>query len=748
MRTSIETRIPGSRRQSWTSRLGRLSSLLGCFATFGFAQFQFSYEPAERVWRLSNGVIEALFQLTPTDNFEFQQVTDLRTGEVWAAADRARSAPFRLQVGDEILDAMTQFRLVIHSTRAVSRRGYRQTIVMRDLKGLGQLTLELEMYENQPVLRYRTRFRNLQSAQVRVRQADMLPWAFQEDNRTFRVFRVNQWVRGGTLGNFEPLTSTLSPQGGSVSLASGAYGQHCGWLALRDGSDNGLFAGWEFDGRASASVRQVRNDGALRLSASILELNRPLDRAKEFSVPTAFVGLYRGDWDEAGYRTQRFVEAVLAKPLPDSRFPWVAWDSWKYQLDLDETTLRSDAEIAARIGVELFVLDLGWAHQIGDWQADPGKFPSGLRAFSDHVHSLGMKFGLHFALAEAAPDSPVLRANPDWTSSESYGYFGAVSLCLSHQPVKDWLIEEAVRMIDEYNVDWILQDGENMVKRCTKSTHTHDPLDSNYSNAVDGLNAVIAEIQRRRPRVHWENCEDGGNMMTFNMVKNYVTSINADDSGPMTTRQAVYGATYPFPPRYTDRYMGDEELDRYKTRSYMFGGPWILMNRLSQMRPEDLELAASEIAVYKATRARIRDSKVYHLTSRPAENRMDALQGYNEATDSSVVVILRPEVGGGSARIMRLRGLKPEQNYQVRFQESARVLTATGQQLMEQGVRVDLPGMWSTEIVYVEPLKQGASDAPERENASRQQNRPSCRKPSESQTNQRLAQPIEVLLSA
>ena len=682
-----------------------LCALAACFAAAASAQFHLGYDPEHRIWTVRNGVIEAVFHLTPSDTFEWQRLEDLRNGQAWTPPEGIAVAPFRFQVDEALIDARTHFRLVSHRAQAIARRGYRRTIVLRDLGGLGQLTLELEMYENQPVLRYRTRFRNLRPATVRVRAADMLPWSFAEQERTFRTLRINQWVQYGKLGNFEPLANTLNPQSGAVTVLSGAYGQHCGWLAVRDQADNGLIAGWEFDGRASASVRQRRNEGALHLAASILELNRPLEMNQDFLVPGAFLGLFRGDWDEAGYRTQRFAEAALAKPLPDGNFPWVVWDSWKYQTNLDEITLRRNAELAAEIGVELFIIDLGWARQIGDWRAHPRKFPSGLRALSDYVHSLGMKFGLHFAVAEAAATSPVLRANPDWTSSESYGYFEALSLCLSHQPVKQWLIEEAVRMIDEYNVDWILQDGENMVKRCTKTTHTHDPLDSNYSNAVDGLNAVVAELQRRRPQVLWENCESGGNMMTFNMVKYYVTSIAADDSGPLTTRQAVYGALYPFPPRYADRYMPDEELGSYITRSFMFGGPWILMNRLVQMRPEDLELATSEIAAYKAMRSSVRDGKVFRLTGRPTATNVDALQSYNEATDTAVAVVTRGEVNGNS-RVLRLRGLKPEQNYLVRFQDSRRMLTLTGEQLIVQGVRVDLPTMWSSEIVYVEPLAQ------------------------------------------
>ena len=118
-----------------------------------------------------------------------------------------------------------------------------------------------------------------------------------------------------------------------------------------------------------------------------------------------------------------------------------------------------------------------------------------------------------------------------------------------------------------------------MVKQCTKTTHTHDPADSNYANAVQGINAVVSAIQQARPNVFWENCENGGNMMTFNMVKSYVTSITNDASGSLASRLAVYGATYPFPPRYAERYMPESDgFTPYATHSYRFGGPWVLMN--------------------------------------------------------------------------------------------------------------------------------------------------------------------------
>jgi len=657
---------------------------------------------------MENRLIQATFQLGTDGHFGFHSLRDLRTNHAWTRPEQVRSAPFRFQEGDAAIDEHERFRLVEQQSSQVARRATRQTIVLEDEGGSARITLQLEMTPDHPVLRYRTSFRNLTQSPVSIRAADLLPWQFAGEGKNHRVFRVNQWVGGGKYGNFEMESKVLTPDGDVVTVDSGAYGQHCSWFAVRDNENNGLFAGWEFDGRLTAVVRKFSTPDTLHFSSSITKLNVIVPPNGSFTTPYAFIGLFRGDWDEAGYRTQRFTEATLAQPLPAGDFPYVMWDSWKYGQIIDENTLRRNAQIAAQLGVEVFVIDLGWATHIGEWRADPKKFPSGMRALSDYVHSLGMKFGLHFAFAEAAPESDVLRRNPDWTSSHTYGYFGAVSLCLSHLPVRNWVINEALRIIDEYNVDWVLQDGENMVKECTKTTHTHNPENSNWANAVNGLNFVVTTVQARRPSVQWENCEDGGNMMTFNMVRNYATSIAADDSGELTTRQAVFGVTYPFSARYADRYMPSEEINSYITRSYMFGGPWILMNRLPQVRQADLMLLAQEIQLFKRLRTRIRDGKVQHYTARPNGRTVDAIGSYNPELNSAVVFVYAPDTPQTSY-LFRPRDLKPETLYCIRFQENTQTFVVSGADLARRGILVPIPRRQFAEIVYIEPDSSGGA---------------------------------------
>ncbi len=73
-----------------------------------------------------------------------------------------------------------------------------------------------------------------------------------------------------------------------------------------------------------------------------------------------------------------FAEAYVHPPMPDDRFPWALYNTWGYGEDIHEAQQLEAVERCARMGVEAVVLDLGWAERIGDWWADPVKFPRGL----------------------------------------------------------------------------------------------------------------------------------------------------------------------------------------------------------------------------------------------------------------------------------------------------------------------------------------------------------------------------------
>lgn len=85
--------------------------------------------------------------------------------------------------------------------------------------------------------------------------------------------------------------------------------------------------------------------------------------------------------------------------------PPMGWNSWNtFETNIDEKLVKETADIMvssgmAAAGYNYIVLDDGWMTRErdanGDLVPDPVKFPNGMKAVIDYVHSKGLKFGLY-----------------------------------------------------------------------------------------------------------------------------------------------------------------------------------------------------------------------------------------------------------------------------------------------------------------------------------------------------------------
>ncbi len=121
------------------------------------------------------------------------------------------------------------------------------------------------------------------------------------------------------------------------------------------------------------------------------------------------LGLYAGV-DMAKRRTLLFSSfVILTCPLfalenGAARTPPMGWNSWnKFGCDVSEKLIRETADAMVSSGMK----DAGYSYVVIDdcWQvsrdkdgnivADAQRFPSGMKALADYVHSKGLKFGLY-----------------------------------------------------------------------------------------------------------------------------------------------------------------------------------------------------------------------------------------------------------------------------------------------------------------------------------------------------------------
>ncbi len=94
---------------------------------------------------------------------------------------------------------------------------------------------------------------------------------------------------------------------------------------------------------------------------------------------------------------QKFEGVALTPPM--------GWNSWNtFQTKIDEKLVMATADLFVSAGMKdagytYIVLDDGWMtmdrDKDGNLVPDPAKFPNGMKALSDYVHSKGLKFGLY-----------------------------------------------------------------------------------------------------------------------------------------------------------------------------------------------------------------------------------------------------------------------------------------------------------------------------------------------------------------
>ena len=508
-------------------------------------------------------------------------------------------------------------------------------------------------------------------------------------------------------------TLPLGP--GVVNSIRSGHRREATWLGLTTDDGPGLFLGWEANTQATCDYGDLHGTGNCTLDVSI-EPRYVLQPGATLTGPPAFLGCANGDLDEVSYRTQRFVEAVIAQPVDDERFPFVAFNSWGYGAEIDDASMRQCFDQCRKLGVELFVVDFGWEGP--DWHPDPSRFPDGLAPLAAAAHEAGMAFGIHLSFGNVSSLSAMYREHPEWTNGVgqwAYQREGDVyRLSLGHPEAREWITTRIVEIIDETGIDYFLTDHflwGDVDPASTVLNATND-----YQTVAEGFDVVLQRVHELRPHVLFEHCDNGMGLPTFRMTAQNVTSIGADAVGSQYERIATWRISRVLPPRYLDHYVTErlapgipftEPFGDYEYRSQIFGGPMILMTDIMALEEEsdDWNALVRTIDLVKRIRHRVVEGKVLHLLEPQPVERVgdgwdgwDAIGSYHPEHDSAVILVFR--LGGElDERVIPVHGLNPASTYRISFEDRPDGGERTGAEIMANGIPLTLPGPGQPRIV-------------------------------------------------
>jgi len=381
------------------------------------------------------------------------------------------------------------------------------------------------------------------------------------------------------------------------------------------------------------------------------------------------------------------------RPLP------VMYNSWfALQFALDRVSLIEQAGRAAKIGAELFVIDDGWfigrkddLHGLGRWRPDPDIFPEGMDGFRRTLGDLGMQLGLWVEPEMCTPDSDVFREHPEWIHG-SPGRFWQTHrhqfvLNLGLAEVRDWVVEQISRVVDESGCAYIVWDmnrplplGEAV--RTTETTH------------ADGLTQVLNVLRSKHPTVVWQACSGGGGRADLGILSSMEFTWVSDNTDAHDRANMIAGASHVLPMATLAHWVTDpQELnpvsDRLQQTASLatrfhasMNGVLGISADLRQWSDDQMAEAASLVTQYKGFRHLIADGRFHRLSlSCPGVAFAYVAPDRSEAV---VIVIANPFGYGESNPRLRLRGLDPEERYVL-----GDLPAQSGRLLMQRGFVLD-----------------------------------------------------------
>ncbi len=381
-----------------------------------------------------------------------------------------------------------------------------------------------------------------------------------------------------------------------------------------------------------------------------------------------------------GAASRIFHDYVRDELLPHGKkLHKILYNSWEATLfDVDETSQAKLAEIAAALGVELFVMDDGWFHNrnwdnagLGDWHPDEKKFPNGLGGLIAHVNGLGMDFGLWIEPEMVNPNSDLYRTHPDWVihfptraRTESRNQ---LILNMARADVQEHLIGTLDSLLSQNNIAFIKWDMNRAASEPGWSDAPGDPREL-WVRYVWGVYRVWDELRQRHPHVTWQSCASGGGRADLGILR-LADQVWVSDNTEASSRLHIQHGYSQYLPAITMEAWVTDWHEGIVPLSFRFHvsmcGALGVGGNLTHWNDADRALAASWIGQYKEIRHIIQFGDQYRLVS-PQKSPYSAVQYMSKDQSEGVLLAFRTHIPEKyNIPHLYLRGLDPNTIYTV-----------------------------------------------------------------------------------
>ena len=597
-------------------------------------------------------------------------------------------------------------------------------IVTKDIRDDIEVTLHYRVYPQAGILRRSASIHNKTQEPITVESAQSATWYLPPGEGYRLSYLSGRWA-AETQINREPIHEGMKV----IESRLGHTGHNFNpWFAV-DHGDAGEEHGsvwfgalaWSGNWRISVEqtpYQQVRVTGGF----NPFDFAYPLKPGELLDTPEFYGGFSAHGFGEASRLLHNLERTDIEPHGAQARVRPVLYNSWEAtEFNVNEGGQKELAEKAAKLGVELFVMDDGWFGKrntdragLGDWFVNREKFPNGLTPLIEYVNKLGMDFGLWVEPEMVNPDSDLYRAHPDWVMNfpgrPRSELRNQLVLNLARSDVRDYIFSVLDKLASDYKIRYFKWDMNRIFSEPGWPEAGSAGQRVLWVQYVRNLYDILDRLRAKHPDLEVESCSGGGGRVDLAILKRVEEFWTSDNTEAFDRLRIQEGFSQAYAAKFMSAWVTDvpnmngrSTPLKYRFLVAMQGALGIGAN-LNKWTDEDTRLATDMVKLDKRIRNTVQEGDLYRLLS-PHTSDVTANQYVSKDGKEAVLFAFRhSQQYSTNAPLIRLQGLDAKRVYKLESIDgklAGQELEVSGAYLAEHGLQLKLTDDYDSTAVLL-----------------------------------------------
>lgn len=401
-----------------------------------------------------------------------------------------------------------------------------------------------------------------------------------------------------------------------------------------------------------------------------------LENNETFETPEAVMTFSANGFAKMSHNFHKIIRENVCRGKYQLAERPVLINNWEATyFDFNEKKILKIAKSAAKLGVDMLVLDDGWFGKrnsdtsgLGDWFVNENKLKGGLSMLADKINDLGMKLGIWFEPEMVSEDSHLYRAHPDWAIAipdrkPMRGRFQLV-LDMSRREVQDYLFGAISNILDNANISYIKWDMNRSISDLYSHVLPAERQGELSHRYVLGLYSLLERLIQKYPNVLFEGCSGGGGRFDAGMLY-YTPQIWCSDNSDAIDRLRIqYGTSFGYPVSAMGAHVSavpnhqTGRITPLHTRGVVaMSGTFGYELDLLKLTEEEKDEVRSQIGEFRKYAPLIQNGRYYRLTD-PFKSEVCAWEIVGNSQEEVLLNVVMEEIHGNmTVNYVQLRGL-------------------------------------------------------------------------------------------